>query len=289
MWLAKQVCHPESCLTTFTKIYDFAKKVRFPAGSYHRKIIQSPENINSIPSTSHPAKGYSRGVCATRKSAFTLAEVLITLGIIGVVAALTLPTLIANYQKQETISKLQKVYTVLNQAFKLSEVDNGEFEYWDVDHNDAEAYFEKYWKPYFKIAKMCTKASDCNYSATPFLTSKGIKDGTHLISPNARVAFITTDGVTLSFSLAGGDAVQEDGTVLPVKEHFLVIIDINGSNRPNQYGRDVFWVELGKKGVIPTCTGCSSDDINASCSEYGDSCFAKIVHDGWKIKDDYPW
>lgn len=45
--------------------------------------------------------------------AFTLAEVLITLGIIGVVAAMTLPTLINNYRKQETIAKLKKVYSVL--------------------------------------------------------------------------------------------------------------------------------------------------------------------------------
>ena len=43
-----------------------------------------------------------------RRAAFTLAEVLITLGIIGVVAALTIPTLIANYKKKQAISKLQK-------------------------------------------------------------------------------------------------------------------------------------------------------------------------------------
>ena len=44
-----------------------------------------------------------------KRSGFTLAEVLITLGIIGVVAALTIPNLIAGYEKQVTISKLQKI------------------------------------------------------------------------------------------------------------------------------------------------------------------------------------
>ena len=57
------------------------------------------------------------------KKAFTLAEVLITLGIIGVVAALTMPALIANYKKQQTIVQLKKAYTTLAQGFKLAQVD----------------------------------------------------------------------------------------------------------------------------------------------------------------------
>ena len=54
----------------------------------------------------------------SRKIAFTLAEVLITLGIIGVVAALTLPTLISNYKKQTYVTGLQKAYSVLNNMTK---------------------------------------------------------------------------------------------------------------------------------------------------------------------------
>ena len=51
-----------------------------------------------------------------RNNGFTLAEVLITLGIIGVVAALTIPTLVANYQKKVTVTKVKKVYVTLNNA-----------------------------------------------------------------------------------------------------------------------------------------------------------------------------
>lgn len=50
------------------------------------------------------------------KKAFTLAEVLITLGIIGVVAAITIPGLITKYQKLATVVKLKKVYSQLNQV-----------------------------------------------------------------------------------------------------------------------------------------------------------------------------
>jgi len=60
------------------------------------------------------------------KHGFTLAEILITLGVIGVVSALTLPTLIKNYQKKETVAKLQKAISVLNQAYRLSNDEAGE-------------------------------------------------------------------------------------------------------------------------------------------------------------------
>ena len=56
---------------------------------------------------------------------FTMAEVLITLGIIGIVAAMTLPALIQKYQKQETSARLKKFYTTMNQAIMMSEIDNG--------------------------------------------------------------------------------------------------------------------------------------------------------------------
>ena len=51
-----------------------------------------------------------------RKIAFTLAEVLITLGIIGVVASLTLPSVIQNYKKQVTVNQLKKAYSTLGQV-----------------------------------------------------------------------------------------------------------------------------------------------------------------------------
>src|SRR5574344_1226697 len=61
-----------------------------------------------------------------KKCAFTLAEVLITLGIIGVVAALTIPTLINSYQEKATITALKKFYSVASQACLLAKVENGE-------------------------------------------------------------------------------------------------------------------------------------------------------------------
>ena len=48
---------------------------------------------------------------------FTLADVLVTLGIIGVVSAMTIPTLMQNHQKKTYVTQLHKVYNELQQAF----------------------------------------------------------------------------------------------------------------------------------------------------------------------------
>lgn len=58
------------------------------------------------------------------KNGFTLAEVLVTLGIIGVVSAMTIPTLIKNHQRNVYVSQLQKVYAELSQAFDKVLTDN---------------------------------------------------------------------------------------------------------------------------------------------------------------------
>ena len=67
-----------------------------------------------------------------RRVAFTLAEVLITLGIIGVVAAMTLPTLISNYQAKQRVTQLKKVYSVLNQAYLRVKEKYGSVESWGM-------------------------------------------------------------------------------------------------------------------------------------------------------------
>ena len=75
-----------------------------------------------------------------RRVAFTLAEVLITLGIIGVVAAMTIPTLIANYQEKQTVSRLTKAYATISNAYQMAKVENGDFSSWGFNEiSDAGA------------------------------------------------------------------------------------------------------------------------------------------------------
>ncbi len=91
-----------------------------------------------------------------RKIAFTLAEVLITLGIIGVVVAMTMPTLIQNHKKQVASTRLKKFYATINSAIKAAEVDYGDFQYWTLDNNVQDwntQYYEKYLKNNLRVLK----------------------------------------------------------------------------------------------------------------------------------------
>ncbi len=95
------------------------------------------------------------------KNAFTLAEVLITLGIIGVVAALTMPVLIQNYKKHIIETRLQKFYSTMNQAVKLSVIDNTETRNWvfpdyysgQISPEEVDEFYNKYFDKYVKVAK----------------------------------------------------------------------------------------------------------------------------------------
>ena len=97
----------------------------------------------------------------TRKAAFTLAEVLIVLGVVGVVAALTIPNLMAKYQEKQFVTSWKRVYSLLNQAYKMAELEYGGYEGWtktsEVLHNN--------FLPYLKIILDCNPNSNkkiCN-------------------------------------------------------------------------------------------------------------------------------
>lgn len=80
---------------------------------------------------------------------FTLAEVLITLGIIGVVAAMTLPVLIGKWQKLVTVNKLKAAYSLISQAIEHAESDYGSVKDWTF--GDADNFTNKYIRPYYEI------------------------------------------------------------------------------------------------------------------------------------------
>ena len=90
---------------------------------------------------------------------YTLAEVLITLGIIGIIAALTIPPLTVNYQKKEAATKLKYTYSMLAQAILLSEKDNGFESEWELDKSESsgvkitEKFVKTYIEPYIKTIR----------------------------------------------------------------------------------------------------------------------------------------
>lgn len=221
---------------------------------------------------------------------FTLAEVLITLGIIGVVAAMTIPTLITNYQKHITVTKLQKAISVLNQAYKLSYDDVGEPSASEAFAMGAEDYFKKYWAPYIKSAIICTTPQMCGYKTnTPWKLANGNQVTTVATSKNLRTTFYTPDGFLYVIFTGGGSSESETGV-----ERRWVYVDINGGEGPNIYGRDLFEltrVEKDGGGIQPQGYDLDSAVINRNCSKKsaGTLCAEKIRRAGWRIEKDYPW
>ena len=229
------------------------------------------------------------------KQGFTMSEVLITLGIIGIVASMTLPQLIINYQKQETVSKLKKAYTIVNQAIKHSEIDNESMEYWDYSLS-GHKFYEKYLKKYFIQPKEISTI-DLQKQAKRKLLNGNNYSGTTFTGSNA-THFQINDGIILTFNLNGDR-----------KEHGLwAAIDVNGLAKPNTIGKDTFlfyinpktgFLPLGYEGSHPywTCPNCnrtqfiSGNGKGHGCSknQTGYWCGALIMNDNWEIKDDYPW
>ena len=177
------------------------------------------------------------------KSAFTLAEVLITLGIIGVVAAMTLPALINKTQHQELQTGLKKNYTVLQQALLRAQLDTGEVvkpaNYQKVDEVTKGSPLKKLMIKYIKNAQDCgegTEKGSCiancsitgNENAkTPYITF----NAKNSVIPNwlDDGQFITTDGTLFLLESAIGDG----STVYPI----LITVDVNGvQKRPNRWG-----------------------------------------------------
>lgn len=232
------------------------------------------------------------------KKAFTLAEVLITLGIIGVVAALTMPALIANYQKKETVTKLKKFYSVMSQAITRSELANENVEYWDFGkNNETIKFFNTYLSPYLQIAKTYEVGefpTDINYLCTSGRNCNSYGD----IVNNPK--FVLADGTMIIAT----DYVEDLSGKNPAMN---IIVDLNGFKRPNKYGRDVFAFSIQReKKFVPAGIGYTSAQEGSidsydrdylyngdtrSCNKARDGfwCAALIMTDGWEIKKDYPW
>ena len=95
-----------------------------------------------------------------KRTAFTLAEVLITLGIIGIVAALTIPVLYSKYQQKVTETRFERIYSDLTKAFNAGAIENGEeyfMQSWQMSYNDYIEYvYQNYLKPHIRMMDVVT-------------------------------------------------------------------------------------------------------------------------------------
>jgi prepilin-type cleavage/methylation N-terminal domain protein len=223
------------------------------------------------------------------KKGFTLAEVLITLGIIGVIAALTMPAVVANYKKQQALQQLKKVYSVLSQAFNHAVADYGDSSEWDtITPDNAQSYFDTYWKPYLKAPVRCYSYKECMYDKlTPFWGTNRQNDS-YCIHPdsgmvaNSRVMLHLNDGTFVMIITSSGYG-NDDRRIL---------VDLNGAKLPNRFGNDVFFfLRVNGKGIVPYGHDKTAQEVSRDCSINGAGymCAAKIIKAGWQMEKNYPF
>ena len=226
-----------------------------------------------------------------KKIGFTLAEVLITLGLLGIVIAMTLPGIINGYQKKTTVKKLQQAYNFLHQTVLLAENDYGEMKDWVCflpNMCTAEEFAETYIVPYFK---------DPNTKTFRALVSAGYKNYPKgLNGETTMTGWVYTIKTNQGYVYMVSSYTLGDGS----RTAYSVAIDVNGEKLPNVVGRDIFWTTYGyniskEKHYILQMSNYynkSRDELlRSDCNKnnLGQYCGAVIEIDGWEIKEDYPW
>lgn len=174
------------------------------------------------------------------KFGFTLAEVLITLAIIGVVAALTMPSLIGHYKEKQMITALKKTYSQLSQAIQMSQAEN------PGDYSPENVV------KYLKSAKMCSgDDKSCTLNKYKYLNGSNQPNWGALDIWQPDYAQLT-DGTIIRFAVTTPNCNGVRGTSEALK-HFCgdISVDINGNKGPNIMGQDVFFFNITTLGLIP--------------------------------------
>ena len=190
------------------------------------------------------------------KKAFTLAEVLITLGIIGVVAAITLPALIQKQQEKILVNQLKKSYSAFSQAFLMVVAENGPAESWDIGNDDTPEGANKLYnlfKPHLSVIEDCGANSGCFYQGTyKALNAPALQTQPSTYTRYARGRL--SDGTAFLFATRGSGCnadYSSDGSGRYSRICGQVYVDINGDKNPNQAGVDYFLFMITKDGIYP--------------------------------------
>ena len=229
-----------------------------------------------------------------KKRAFTLAEVLITLGIIGVVAALTMPSLIANYKEKETVTRVKKVYSELSQAFLSAVNENGTPDNWNLiamDDPEGNANMAKPFLPYLRIMNDCGAQGEGCFSKDIYKRLNGLDStGTVSSNPNAFYMIRLVSGTSVAFRVNNPNCTGITTGIIGAEELYcgLIYVDTNGDAPPNTFGIDFFTFYMGNNKIFPMgmqtdtrypfSTRCNkADTSDPSTSPNGFGCSAWVI------------
>ena len=242
------------------------------------------------------SRGGGRNLSSSR--AFTLAEVLVTLGIIGVVSAMTVPTLMQNHQRKTYVTQLHKVYNEMQQAFLQEITDKNALNLKEAGLTTDESVVN-FMKKRFKVIQDCEdKFEPC------FADEYSSMDG----SKRGALVNCTRNPYSSCYTIASGASIclGELSTENEEQLSGALYVDINGQKGPNVGGRDMFTMRYYNDGsidvyrVTPECRVNSASCVasygsepkeirenrfNGVCviSNEGDDCIGKLLNDNWEM------
>lgn len=231
-----------------------------------------------------------------RSFAFTLAEVLITHAIIGIVAAMTIPSIISSHQKTALAAQFAKTYRTLSQIINLAIAEHGEIDSWDwsaedMSKEDMDAFVRKYFIPYLNVAKFYSSNGSAGFCFPKKI--RGLYNSIEL-DKNSRgyPQVLLADGSCLQFNFWGQDTAQNQRSM-------SIDVDVNSVKKPNVVARDNFGFDLfsltneflpvgvNKLGTYNEETKSfkkrTPEKIIQACVNTGWECNARILMDGFKM------
>jgi prepilin-type N-terminal cleavage/methylation domain-containing protein len=191
------------------------------------------------------------GVNPAHSNAFTLAEVLITLGIIGVVAAITIPTLIKNFQMKSYETAFKKEYSAIQNAINYLSVEENLTEcyvYLEHDKTNGNTYYS-------------SVSNDCSAIKQGLINKLRLTQIPLFVSKYARFEdVIANGGQAINKSLSDGHVFAShnksytfpDGAIVTFPNYnsayyaVPIVLDVNGKKGPNKWGYDVFYLTLSQ-------------------------------------------
>ena len=202
-----------------------------------------------------------------------MAEVLIALVIIGIIAAITVPSILQNTQRNEIVSKVKKVDSTLKQsAYKIAM--NEGLPVNDFSSMNITSFYNAFLKT-VNVSKACGGNQGC-FSDTTY----NLRGGVWASYNTSYMALVTNDGVSYHFGADCSSASNFGMTETEKNKCFgRIIIDVNGASKPNRFGYDTFiWVVISDEGIIPA--GVHNNSADCKRNNNGITCAAKVLKEG---------
>jgi prepilin-type N-terminal cleavage/methylation domain-containing protein len=219
-----------------------------------------------------------------KRRGFTLAEVLVTLAIIGVVSAITIPTLVTSVQHSQYEAALKKDFSVVANAYKLLDADGvtmeAAFPATDTDMGSAALNMIA---PKLNIIKNCGSGMGCWYDSSMLHLDGSVNIPNFDTTVNGGYGkAILADGTMLLIFDNFSKCTEPDGPGPLVNTCGWIFLDVNGAKGPNTCGRDVFMFWVTKTGLYPFGSDGDgySNDCNTNTNSFGFSCTYTVLTQG---------